>query len=94
MSRTIEITAFDSHWNSEGDAILVQVKIFIFALGRIDLVYCGMYVAKTCRVCIIDLLGVVGVLHIMYLVSAKPTGSFLSTKIHHQCWEGKRVISR
>ena len=30
-----KIRAFDSHWNSKGDAILVQVKISIFVLHKI-----------------------------------------------------------
>jgi hypothetical protein len=58
------------------------MKIPISALGRIDLWCCGMYVARTYRACIIGLLDVVGVLHIMYLVSAKETVIILSTKMH------------
>jgi len=43
----------------------------------------GMYVARTCRACIIlGLLGVVGVLHIMYLPFFKATVIILSQKIH------------
>jgi len=38
--------------------------------------------ARTDRACIIGLLGVVGVLHIMYLVLAKATVMILSTKIY------------
>jgi alpha/beta superfamily hydrolase len=41
-----------------------------------------MYVAKICKACIIDLLGVVGVLHVMYLVSVKATTIILTTEIH------------
>jgi hypothetical protein len=68
--------------NSEGDANLVQTKIPIFTLGRMDLWYCGMYVARTCRACIIGILGIVGVLHIMYFVFLKATVMILSTKMH------------
>jgi hypothetical protein len=57
------------------------VKILIFALGRIDLLYCGMYIAKICRACIIDLLSVVDVLHI-YFISVMATAIILATKIH------------
>ena len=35
------------------------MKIPIVTLSRIDIWYCGMYVARTCRACIISLLGVV-----------------------------------
>ena len=63
--------------NSEGDTKLVCTKIPIFSLDRIDLWYCGMYVARTCRACIISLLGVVCVLYTMYLVSVKTTPSRL-----------------
>jgi len=38
--------------------------------------------ARIYRACIIGLLGVVGVLHIMYLVFAKATVIILSTKIN------------
>ena len=38
--------------------------------------------ARTYRACIIGLLGVVGVLHIMYLVFANATVIILSTRIH------------
>jgi hypothetical protein len=54
------------HLNSEGDENLVRTKIPIFIFGRIDLWYFGMYVARTCSACMIDLLGVVSVLYIMY----------------------------
>ena len=63
-----------SHPNSEGDAKLLRTKIPIFSLGRIDLWYCDMYVARTCRAGIISLLGLVC---IMYLVSAKTAPSRL-----------------
>ena len=68
--------------NSEGDTKLVRTKILNFSLGKIDLWYCGMYVARICRACMIGLLGVVGVLHIMYLVSSKATVMNLSQKMH------------
>ena len=58
------------------------MKISIFDLSRIDLWYCGMYLARTCRACIIGPLGVVGVLNIMYLVFAKATVMIFSTKRH------------
>src|ERR1700688_943986 len=58
------------------------MKIPIFSPGRIDLWYCGMHVARTCRACIIGLLGVVDVSYIMYFVSCKATVMILSTKIH------------
>src|ERR1700735_1415094 len=35
------------------------MKIPIVTVSRIDIWYCGMYVARTCRACIISLLGVV-----------------------------------
>ena len=38
----------------EGDTNLVQTKIPIFALGRMDLWYCGMYIARTCRACTVQ----------------------------------------
>jgi hypothetical protein len=38
--------------------------------------------ARNYRACIIGLLGVVGVLHIMYLVFAKATVMNLNTKMH------------
>jgi hypothetical protein len=38
--------------------------------------------ARNYRACIIGLLGVVGVLHIMYLVFAKATVTNLNTKMH------------
>jgi len=47
-----------------------------------DLWYCGMYVARTCRACIIGILGIVGELHIMYFVFLKATVMILSTKMH------------
>ena len=65
------------------------MTIPIFALGRI---YCGMYVAEICSACIIDLLGVVGVLHTMYLVSAKATVIILGTKMHPTNFKGRRRI--
>ena len=41
-----------------------------------------MYVARICRACIINLLGVVGLSYIMYLVFAKATVINLSAKTH------------
>ena len=67
--------------NSEGNANFVQTKIPIFALGRMDLWCCGMYVARTYRACVIDLMDVVGVLNMIYLVSVKAMAMNLSTKM-------------
>ena len=62
-----------SHLNIEHDVHLVRAKICIFALGRIDSWYYGIFVARSYRVCIIDPLGALGVLYIMYLALAKAT---------------------
>ncbi len=50
----LKISAFELHLTCEGDANLVQTKIPIFALGRMDLWYCGMYIARTCRACTVQ----------------------------------------
>jgi hypothetical protein len=82
------------HLDFEGNPILVgaNIFIFIFALGRIDLWYCGMYVARICMACIIGLLDVVGALYVRYLVFVEVTAIILGMKYTSQMLGGGEII--
>ena len=77
---------FELKISTFNNANLVQTKVHISALGRIDLSYCSMYVARTCRTCKIGLLGVVDVLHIiLFCIFQDNSDVFEHKNAPHQC---------
>jgi len=59
----LKIGVLESHLNSEDNENLVWMKIPIFALGRINLWYCGMHVPRISRAYTIGILCIVGIIY-------------------------------